>query len=353
MKKLITIFIAMTMIYVVSSVAQAGTFQDGGDRLTALQNDDGGWDWPLDDGNPGSTSPRNTVGPTAMGLAKAYRATGDAGHLTALGKAGSLLLTKTNNFSPSDGYLAVELDNIFGVTTYSSHVMTNFYNPLAAGTYDRNGAGTLYDTAGYVSWIRTTRAGQGIPNLAAWDIGIGLYAAGLSGAGTSAWIAGTKGEIDELDGDDSYDVVGLAGAILGLASVGEGFDPTAGEHAAASNMSDLANILADYQLSTGGFTWNSNYLGSGDETVQETAYSLLALNEFDRAFYWGNITSAAEYLSSVQLLTGGWENYLGNGENNELTGEALWATSVPAPGAVLLGSFGVGLVSWLRRRRTI
>ena len=47
-------------------------FNAGGDRLGSLQNNDGGWDWPLDDGNPNNASPLNTIGPIAMGLAKAY-----------------------------------------------------------------------------------------------------------------------------------------------------------------------------------------------------------------------------------------------------------------------------------------
>jgi hypothetical protein len=307
---------------------------NGGDQLVGLQNNDGGWDWPLDDGNPDSSSPPNTVGPIGMGLAQAYLNTGDTDQNNALLSAGSFLLAKTNNFSPSDGYLAVQLDCIFGGSTFTDHVMNNFYGPLAADTYNRNGAGTLYDTAGYVSLIRTARASQGIPNLAAWDIGMGLVAAAMAGADTTAWIDGVKAEIDELDGNAVYDVIGLAGAVYGLAIVGEDFDPTYGEHASASSLSDLADILAGYQIvSTGGFTWNKNYLNPGEdnETIQETCYALLALNEFDRASYISAILGAADYMRSVQLASGGWKNWAGAGENNEVTGEALWGISSAYP----------------------
>ena len=168
--------------------------------------------------------------------------TADPEHLTALENAGALLLTKTNNFSPSDGYLAARLDQVFGGSTYTDHVVTNFYDPLAIGGYNRNGSGTLYDTAGYVNSIRSTRSG-GQANMAAWDIGMGSVGAVMAGADTTDWIAGVKAEIDELDGTGYYDVVGLAGAVYGLAVADQEFDPTTGEHQAASNLMDLANAF--------------------------------------------------------------------------------------------------------------
>jgi hypothetical protein len=236
------------------------------------------------------------------------------------------------------------------VTTYSSHVKTNFYDQLAAGTYNRNGAGTLYDTASYINMIRTNRAAWGQANMAAWDIGMGLVGAAAIGAATSAWIAGAEAEINELDGNQYYDVIGLAGALYGLAYAQHDFDPTAGQHAAASNLADLAAILASYQINGGGFTWNRNYVSSGNETNQETVYAILALNAFDAyahtTQYDGAIRGAADYLLSLQLGTGGWDNYSGdpNGENNELTGEALWAISTAyaylyGPTAITLASF--------------
>jgi LPXTG-site transpeptidase (sortase) family protein len=140
-------------------------------------------------------------------------------------------------------------------------------------------------------------------------------------------VIGVEAEINELEGDGSqyYDVIGLAGAIYGLSFVGEDFDPTSGEHQAASNIIDLANILVSYQLPSGGFTWTATATGVGDETVQETSYAILALNQIDPTTFNNQINNAALYLRSIQLGTGGWENYQGYGENNEITAEALWA----------------------------
>jgi hypothetical protein len=338
------IVIATLFCIVFAAIANADVFQAGGDRLTNLQNNDGGWGWPVT-----GASATNTIGPIAMGLAQAYQNTGSASQLAALQNAGGLLLGKVGTFSPSDGYLAVKLDNIFNTNTYSSYVKTNFYDKLAAGTYQRAGDATLYDTAAYVNRIRTVRSGDQA-NMAAWDIGTGLYAAKAIGADTTAWLAGTKAKIDELDSSNYYDVLGLAGAVLGLASTGEDYNPVAGSLSAASNLSDLANILASYQISSGGFAWNSGFVipNDGDEATQETAYSILALNAMGTGFN-GDVSSAQNYLKSVQLANGGWENYLGNGENNEITGEALWAVSVPEPATMCL--LGLGALSLIRRKK--
>ncbi len=306
-----------------SMLTLSSSLLNGGNRLVATQNADGGWGWPLTGG-----SALNTVGPIAMGMAHAYEYTGSTSQKNGLAKAGMYLLAKTNNFSPSDGYLATKLDKIFGGTTYTNHVRNNFYNKLAAGTYNRNGAGILFNTASYVQSIRTARANQSIPNLAAWDIGMGLVGAAACGAPTVDWVGGTKAEIDELNGNDYYDVIGLAGALYGLAYVNEEFDPTSGQHAAANSISDLAATLASYQISGGGFTWNSNYMSSGDETIQETAYSILALNQVNRTAFLTNIQGAADYMIGTQLGTGGWKNWSGDVENNEITGEALWGIGV-------------------------
>jgi len=329
-----------------AAFVNADVYQAGADRLTALQNNDGGWDWPLDDGVKTTTSPVNTIGPIAMGLAQAYKKTGDPAHLAALQKVGNLLLSKSGNFSPSDGYLAVELDGIFGVTTYSDYVKANFYDKLAAGTYQRTGSSTYYTTQSYIDRIRNMRSGSQA-NMAAWDIGIGLYAANLIGAGTKEWLIATQAEIDELDTNKYYDVAGLAGAILGLASVGADYDPLAGSFAAASSTADLAGMLASMQISNGAFAWNANYVDLGEEAVQETAYAILALKAlggFDSV-----VAAAQNYLLSVQLSTGGWNDYPSapTGENNELTGEALWA--IPEPATV--GILAMGILAVFRKRK--
>jgi hypothetical protein len=322
------------VILMVSSVVSGELFQDGGDRLAELQNDDGGWGWPLT-----GTSATNTVGPIAMGLAKAYENTGDTDQLAALQKAATYLQTKAL-YSPSDGYLAAELDRVLGTTANVAAVKANFYDKLAAGTYVGKG-GTVYSTETYIAYIQTARSGTQA-NMAAWDIGMGVVGATAAGADASLWIAATQSEIDELAADNYYGVLGLAGALYGLSYAGVEYDPTGGWVASAGSLTEMADILVASQADSGGFTWWVE-VGDGYEAVQETAYAILALNEVDRALYQDEVLNAGAYLRSVQLATGGWENYGGSGENNEVTGEALWAESVvvPVPGAVLLGVLGL------------
>ena len=316
----------------------------GADRLTALQNYDGGWDWELDDGNPEAGSALNTLGPIAKGLAQAYLHTADADHLAAVTQAASLFLTKTT-FATSDGYLAAQLDAIFNVTTYTDYVKANFYEKLEAGTYVR---GTVtYNTSTYVTFLRNDRTGSSA-NLAAWDLGLGLVSAascGVTGTELQYWIDGVKAEINELDDYDDLEqpmyffTNGLSGALYGLAFVNETIDPTAGYFASEDSIDDLFTELASYQINNGGVAWHPDFTLANDqnEGTQATAYAIMAFNEFNRGDYIQNIQGAADYLLGIQRATGGWDNYpevgvyAATGENNEVTAEALWALSLAYP----------------------
>jgi hypothetical protein len=337
--KMRVILCPLVAVLCVVGVASADVFKAGGDRLVATQNKDGCWDWPLLDTDLNVSNAPNILGPTGQGLLLACTVTGDpnlysATQLAALKKAGDYLLSKkSQSITPEDGIFAVALDKVFGGTKYTDFMKKNFYEPLSKGTFDYLGNGSMrVNTSQYISIVRYLRNYYGVSNLAAMDCGLGLYAAFLVGADTTAWLAATKSEINELirDPSYSYDVLGLAGAVLGLSAVGADTDPTFGPYTTAGNLSDLAGILASYQLATGGFTWNSLFMkeGAGNEQIQETAFGALALAKFNAQKYATNLTRAATYLKSVELPTGGWEDLTGSGENNEVTGEALWALGV-------------------------
>lgn len=323
-------------------------YQDGGDRLVALQNNDGGWDWPLDDGVPTNASPRNTAAPIAMGLLAAYAQTGSATYLDAALDAGALLRDNSPPHSTGNGIFMDALSQVTGDSQYANDVRTEFYDELANGSYLRDG--TSYDAAGYAQSILAARTGQsynGVSyhNLATWDIALAAVGAHRLGANTAPFVSVLQTAIEGMEGDDYFDVIGLAGGVWALAEIGVDFDPTSGEYEAAGSLADLADILAGYQLGSGGFTWNSGYMveNDGNEAEQETAYAMLALNAFNRSTYQSELGGAANFLADVQLGTGGWGVY---GENNEVTGEVLWAldASVPEPTTLLIWSL-LGLIA--------
>ena len=329
----------------------------GGDRLVEQQKEDGGWEWPLDSLDPNNDiGDAETFGVTTLGLAQAYRRTGDANMLAALERAKGFLLGKTDDFTVSDGLAAVELDSILDDSNCMEYVRENFYDKLAAETYYVVDTNTTYDTNSYVQSLRDKRVAEGIPNLAAWDMGFGLYSAHAIGSDTTHWLAGLKSEIDELNRNMPYDVLGLAGAVLGLGASGEDYDPQAGAQASASSVTDLADALAENQLPTGGFTWYWMFREENlDESLKETSYGIIALAKLDHESYLTVINDAVNYLQNVQLLTGGWENYTYSGENNEITGESLRGLSVvlPIPGdfnkddSVDLRDYAIFALAWL------
>jgi hypothetical protein len=316
---------ALTLVLLTSGLAGAEAFQAGGAALVANQNLGGGWGWP----NLLINDAPNILAPAGMGLVTAFQQTNDSGFKSALVKAGTYLLKKDPwLITAEDGYLAVALDKIFGVTTYTDFVKNKFYTPLAQGKFDIYGNGTFFaSTYDYVVLTMNMRDRQGYANLAALDLGMGLYAAGLMKVDTTPWVVGVKLVVNtSLKAGQLYDVLGLSAAVLGLASVKATFDPTSGDYAAATKLADLAATVASYQLATGGFTWNVAMMteGKNNESVQETAIAIMALSQMDAVLYAPNLTKAANYLKSVQLTTGGWENYVGAKQNNEVTGEALW-----------------------------
>lgn len=355
MKKLIAICAVVAMVLVVSGVAQADVFVNGGDRLIEMQNADGGWGWELT-----GTSATNSAGPCGPGLLSAYAATNDAKYLTAAELAGDFVITRpcdTYTYRPSVGTFMKMLSDVTGDSKYVDAVKTNYYDTLQAGTFEYKG--TTYNTDSYIAYINTARTGQGYPNLAIWDIG--NLAAGMATVGV------VQTELDKLataietglntwDQDESYSGLGIAGGVYALATMGRDLSlPIAAENdiSGKQTLIELADVLIGGQAPSGGFGEYFYYPVDGYEGVQETAFAIKALQAVDAVRYASEIAAAQNWLVDVQLSTGGWSGEWAGGdittENNQVTGQALWA--VPEPSTFALLGFGALSLLLIRRRR--
>jgi len=373
-----SIIAVISVLAVMASTAYAITpWESGADYLISNQFTTpagyaGGWGWYA-----GETSPTyNTTGSTGQGMIHAYELTGNTAYLDSAKAAGNYLMSPRMGFDPpkadktwfaaADPYFCWRLSVASSDNTWSNLAATEFFDELSAGTYGTSNR----DTANWISALQTSRSGTLI-NARPWDLAtLAVTAKNIGNTGQEGLFK--QAILDGLNTLDNtnpasvwYDLIGLAGGVQGLALDGvTSFTPINSPNQSGINgistLADLANYLAGKQNTDGSWYWSTNLASPdlSDESTQETAYSVLALEAVEQALgvsiYDGEIALGQSFLISMQDTSGGFLSYPGQTTaiNLEVTGEAIAA--IPEPGTLTLlslaGLSGLAMV-WIRRRR--
>lgn len=349
-----------------SGVPEEGTILDGSgpgmqaaaDHIMTYQCLDGGWGWPHT-ACP-TTTFANITGPIALGLLRIWEVTGDPATLAGAVAGGDFDLTSVYpNLTPAFGSFSPGFLHSLTLATsdsdYSDYAATGFFDALTAGTYGDPGVSAFFpaDTYDYLARHKSLRSGSLI-NLRPWDMHLMPWVAGLIGNADSTTPLDAISQQDTfrddsvLDGLDTldeglqYDLLGLAGAIRGLALNGTTTFPAISaplfdDIDTLTDLCDLADVLVSFQNSDGSWSWVSslqNPVDPTDKDTQTTAYAVLALVAAQdagcTAAYNSEIAAGREFLDSMQDGTGGFASYPTGAHNIEAEAEAAWAATVSA-----------------------
>jgi hypothetical protein len=131
---------------------------------------------------------------------------------------------------------------------------------------------------------------------------------------------------------------------------------------------DMAAVLSPVEITSISFLTGHNDVDSpmaheGIIEYRSLGGTLIGSDTFDIEFTLG--LAPVSIIPSTTLVIGTDPTFFNIRFNEEVYGPNSWTVQlrlddvglcgnvIPAPGAILLGSIGVGLVGWLRRRRTL
>lgn len=338
-------------------------FQNGADHILAQQCPSGGFTWEHIPPSDCTTTYYNITAPILLGVLDVYPYTADAAHLAGAVAGGGYEQTSMygngeSRFGSFAPYFLMRLSAASGDMQYSNYAATEFFDELTAATY---GPSDL-DTAGWIAAVQAGRSG-GLINLRPWEFStVASTATAIGNAGQdAAFVQGILDGLNTLDNSNPfavyYDLLGLAGAVRGLALTGTtSFPAVVSPNFAAINgvttLQGLADVLAGFQNVNGSWYWASQIPGPGasDEDTQTSAYAVMALRDADplvASDYSANVANGRAWINSMQLVGGGFLSYPGGGENTEVEGEALSAVAVaptPVPTVSEWGLIGLAVV---------
>ncbi len=327
---------------------------NGAIHLLVEQCDDGGWAWS-DHGTCTAASAENTIAPIVDGLLVAHETSGlgiikDAAlDATVYGLSSEFGSGEARLWSQS----ALHLWRIWALTgddTYRNFVVDNYYEKFLTGSYRPDVGGQDIDDFIAASRKVTTA----YVNLRSWEFAPQALAAEryCYQAFSDKFRDGIINALNDLtnvstftsDGNTyykPYDVLGVAGAVLGLARINYVDNFPAPVNApnhdlvdGIANLEELADYLVGLQNPDGSFYDKTGLALDNDGPnpvghTQTTAYAVLAMIKAQERFpnknYLTAIESAKDWLTSIQDADGGFPSYPGGPKNSEVEAEAIQA----------------------------